>query len=445
MLLRFRVANHASVFTEQELSLIADDAADDGIATAEVPGADLRTVPVAAIFGANASGKSNIVMALAFMRAAVLDSHRRWLPDGGVPRLPFLLDAAGRREPSIFVVDFVVGDVRYEYGFGLNDQRVTHEWLYSYPQRRRRLLFERDVAGNFSYGASFTGRRKLVEDAVRPNSLYLSAGAGNNHELLSELHRWFLHDHRIAVDSNFPERFAETVDLWGSAGRERVEKLLRFADLGIEGFAFSPLSASDEEIRRAIQRLRSDHPDEAIDESSVMEAIRRQGEIRFSHRSGDGHVSLELAAESTGTKTWVGLIGPVISTLDRGSVLVVDELDARLHPLLAAELVAWFQAPDTNPHGAQLVFNAHDVALLAPTSSARLRRDEVWLTEKPYSGEQGQVAGATRLVALLDYRPRDGVENLEKRYLAGRYGGLAFLDQQLVDESLGSLGRDNSS
>ena len=431
MLLRFRVENHASLLDEQELSLVAEGESGDAW-TLEVPGSRERALTVAAVFGANASGKSNLVRALGYLRSAVLDSHRIWQPDGGTGRLPFLLGGAGRERPSVFAVDIVVGGVRYEYGFSLDDQRILEEWLFSYPFSKRRKLYVRDADGVLSYGDTFSGQRKVIADTVRPNSLYLSAGASNNHPVLGELHSWFHRTLSIATDANYSQRFGHTVQLWEGERRQQIEDLLRYADLGVETFEVSDGGLPDDVVDRVVQARRILDPD-GVDEEDFVTSMKARRNVRLAHRAGDGLVALSAAQESSGTHTWVGLLGPVVDALSRGAVLVVDELDARLHSLLAARLVALFQSRKTNPKGAQLIFNTHDATLLAPASQARLRRDQVWLTEKHHTDDAGRTPGATELISLIEYRPRDGVENLEKRYLAGRYGALPFFDDELVE------------
>jgi hypothetical protein len=135
--------------------------------------------------------------------------------------------------------------------------------------------------------------------------------------------------------------------------------------------------------------------------------------------------------ESSGTLAWLLLVGPAVASLRDGGLLVVDELDARLHPLLAAHLVNLFQSPESNTTGAQLVFNTHNVSLLGPSAPGRLRRDQVWFTEK-------DDRGATTLTALTEYRVRDGLENVEKRYLSGRYGAIPFLDEVALESLRGA-------
>ncbi len=146
--------------------------------------------------------------------------------------------------------------------------------------------------------------------------------------------------------------------------------------------------------------------------------------VELSHVIGGSDFKLPLEFESSGTQTWLGIVGPIISTLMHGCVLVIDELDARLHHHLSAQFIRLFQDPRTNPHGAQLLFNTHDAGLLGPDAVARLRRDQVWITEK--------TDGATTLYPLSDYKVRS-IENIERRYLGGRYGGLPFFDEELLE------------
>ncbi|MGW2542867.1 AAA family ATPase [Kitasatospora sp. NPDC001574] len=428
MLMRFRVANHASLLEEQELSLVATDEHDD-IAVTEASSAGVRVLPALAILGANASGKSNALRALVYMRRAVLESHARWLPDGGTSRVPFLLTAGGRAAPSAFAVDIVLDGVHFEYGFELDDRQVREEWLRSFPEGRPRRLFERSVAddgtSSYAYGPSFRGRRRLIEDVVRPNSLYLSAGAGNNHDILRRIHRWFHRGLKVALDANFGARIQETRRLWDKSEeyRDRLRGLLQFADLGITDLSITEEEWDDERVRQVRSAMRVLVPEIPEDEAFD---VKPAPQIGFVHAAEGGPVTLDLHDESSGTRTWAGLLGPVVGALQDGSLLVVDELDARLHPHLAARLVALFQNREWNTGGAQLLFNTHDATLLAPHSEANLHRDQVYLATKDAR------TGATELTALVDFRVRDGVENLEKRYLAGRYGALPFFDEELL-------------
>lgn len=418
MLLRFWVGNHASIREEQELTMVALDPRPDAPA-ARTLGSGVQVLPVAGIFGANASGKSKIVDAIQFMQSAVVLSHQRWLPEQRIGRQPFLLDQRSRTWPSRFEIEIALNGVRYRYGFTCDDTRFRSEWLYAYPKNRRRVLFER-TDDSVRFGEHLFGEREAIRRMTRPNSLFLSAAAANNHEQLSEVHRWFAEDCRVAVAGNATGRLGETLHIYEEHERDDVLRLLQFADLGIDDLEISTPEVSDTERRLMADIVRLRLPEgEKFDPASI------EPFPKISLRHGTEILPIEV--ESSGTRTWLELVGPIVSTLRHGDLLVVDELDARLHPSLAGHLVKLFQDPETNSRGAQLVFNTHDVTLLGPNTPARLRRDEIWLTEKDPR------TGATRLFPLTEYgRIRDGLDNVERAYLRGRYGAVPFIDETLV-------------
>jgi hypothetical protein len=414
LLLRFRVSNFASLREEQELSLIALDEHPE-LAARPVPREGDSVLPVVGIFGKNASGKSNVIKAMTFAAGAVRDSHQRWLPEEGVPRWPFQLDEPSRRLPSNFVFDFVADDVRYQYGFGVNDKLVETEWLYSYPFGKKRMLFERDEALHF--GDSLTGQRELIADLVRPNSLFLSAAAANNHKQLSVVHRWFATYRQTSPATSSPQPPLDLQDI-----SDQVLQLLRYADLGISGARMVPSPDDEWERRRALLRKELVRFD--LVEPDGVEPSPRLALVHDAD-TASGEATLPWRWESTGTQTWLYLVRSVLATLERGSLLVVDDLGTGLHPLLTAQLVKLFHEPAANRNGAQLVFNSHDVGMLGRHYGIRLSRDQVWLTEKDRHG-------ATRLFPLTEFRVRDGLDDVEGRYLKGRYGAVPFLDDEYL-------------
>lgn len=433
MLLRFRVTNHASLRDEQQLSLVADGSRQ-GRAEGEVPRSSHRTVPVAAIYGPNASGKSNVIHAVAWMRWAVLSSFSRWDPAGGVPRKPFAFRRDVADHPSEFNVEFVLEGVRYEYGFTCDDQRVREEWLFSYPEGKPRRLYERQPDGRLRFGRALTGRRQVIAELLRPNSLYLSVAAAQGHPLLHAIFRWFRRDVGMATDGNVPEWIDYTIDRYleglGNDEDQALRGLLRFADLGVSALELQePEPEAKIERERVLTALRK-----AVgDDISVRESAANR--VRVEHRTPSGAFSLPFGDESSGTRTWIGLLGPVFSTLERGSVLCVDELDARLHPHLTDVLVGMFQSARINVHGAQLIFSTHEASLLGRNSRTELFRDQVWFTEK-------DDAGATQLFPMTDFQVRaQTTENLEKRYLVGRYGALPFFDEDLLERIIAEIRR----
>lgn len=432
MLLRFRVSNWESIRDEQELSLVAADEHDD-LAVRDIPGTDLKALPVVGVFGANASGKSKLMRAMAYARDAVRHSHSRWNPRGGTGRIPFALDEDAVARPSEFVFDFVLDGDRYEYGFAVDDRAVVAEWLYTWPRGRMKVLFDREgqeVELGPGLRRGFGNRTRMVWETVRSNSLFVSAGASGNHSLLTKVFGW-VDRMTMAFDGNAQARLELTLRMLAGPERELCHLLTQYADLGIAGIRSEEREVPKEAAAHFTAGLRALHPDSP---PMAEEDWRQSPEIVVSHRSPDGNVELPYGAESHGTHTWLELVGVVVRALEEGRVLVVDELDARLHPNLAGQLVRLFSEPETNPCGAQLVFNTHDVTLLSRRSYGYLTRDQAWFTEKG-------VDGATELVALREYKVRDDRDDVVKKYLLGAYSAVPTFDGEVGRELARLIGK----
>ena len=429
VLIRFEVSNFRSIRDPVELSMVAVD--QDRAEAHPIPNLGESLLPLAAIYGPNASGKTNVVAALAWLRTAVRDSLRFW--DDEIPIEPFAF-ADGRGRPSEFTIESVISGVRYEYVIELDLRAVRYEGLFHYPEKKRRRIFERE-------GAEFKLQRGLgnlsgTRDLLTARTLGLSIARRFDEPLVSDFardllaaqtlgprlmsrrpgftHRGFL-THRWFETPSGPDQLTltgmEDPARPTQADRTRALALLRMADLGIDDVVFD-----EQEVTYAAG------PD------STQTRIQRR--MRLLHRTGEERVPLEFDAESEGTRTWYQLIGPVLTALKAGSLLLFDELDASLHPTLSMQLIRLFHDPVTNPLGAQLIFTSHDTSLLN-----HLNRDEVWLTEKTEEG-------ATRLGALAEFageRVRKS-QNLEKAYLHGRFGALPDVDRTDMLRALGLIG-----
>lgn len=413
MLIRFRVENYRSLRSEQELSLVAEDIADSSECLLHPNGLKEPLLPVVAIYGANASGKSSVLSALQFMESAVLRSQRSWDPDGGVPVEPFALDQESSAKPSLFEVDLSLDDLRYTYGFVADSQRVLEEWLYAYPNGHQQKWLVRDVASKseFRFSRELKGENQAIRRLTRPNSLFLSAAAQNNHAMLSPLYDWFRRGVYFVAQRDVM-RGPSIRMIEDSEGQAAIMELLRAADLGLSGVVLE-----HEELpvlsRKVIDVL-------AEDDQELLNQLKKNStvpKIRFRHTSTDeAGTLLPLKMESRGTQVLFSLAGHVLNALQSGGLLCIDEIDSSLHPLLSLELVRLFNRREFNPKGAQLVFNTHDTNLL---EGSELRRDQVWFTEKDKHG-------ATSLYPLTDFRARKH-ENLKRGYLQGRYGGVPFV------------------
>jgi hypothetical protein len=428
-LLAFRAENVRSFRDEFELSLISTRLAEaDAVrfVTWREGGRPIGVLPVAGVFGANASGKTNVVRVMDDMRTHVLHSFRAGSPTGGIPRRPFLLDPATKRKPSRFEVDLVLDGVRHEYGFALDDEQVLDEWAYSYPHGKAVRLFHRR-GSDIELGAAERIKGRAVIELLRPNALFLSTAASANHPVLLPIYAWFTRNLRLAEASSRQFRQALTTQLLDDGARRgQVLALLRAADLGITGakkYQLDPVMT--ERLQRAVRILagQEGEPD-STDEGPAFDQLG----VRLTHRGAVGEVELDAEDESLGTLVWFGLVGPVIDALADGTVLLADELDASLHPAMVAELIRLFQDPKSNPRRAQLVFNSHDATILGDSTDARLLgRDQIWFTEK-------RADGSTRLYPLSDLDPRKE-EAIGRRYLAGRYGATPILSRQEFEAS----------
>ncbi|MGO9228398.1 MAG: AAA family ATPase [Bryobacteraceae bacterium] len=412
MLLRFRASNFRSFRAEQELSMIAGAFSDRAETVRHPPGSDEGVLPVAAIYGANASGKTNVVLAIRFMSEAVRNSHARWEPDEPIRLEPF----AGQSDsPSTFSVDFLLDGVRYQYGFSLSPEAVLEEWVNAYPLGKKQTWFSREKGKPISFSAKLQGDNKTIERLTRPNSLFLSAAAQNNHEALSLLYGWFSRSLSFVIGERSTTRPRARALYRDADLRNKLAQLVSLADLGITDLSVREVEMS-EKVKEAYARLAS--PSRQRTKTGKPRPFDDwPREVQFLHRIGDSTLPFREAQESKGTIAFLCLLDPVSRALAKGGVVCVDELDDSLHPLLAIEVIRQFSDAGSNPTGAQLIFNTHDTNLL---SAGVLRRDQIWFTEK-------RPDGASQLYPLTDFKPRMH-ENLESGYLQGRYGAIPFLN-----------------
>ncbi len=380
MLNQFSFENFRSFRAKQVLTFVASSQKELSESLINVTCADYNLVPAAAIYGANASGKSNVIKALSFMISVVRNSHRNWQPDSPIHRFPFLLDEDSRNRPSSFELDFIVSAVRYRYGFVLDSSHIVKEWLYAYPSSKQQMWFVRSE-GRFTFGRNLSGENRLIQELTRKNSLYLSAAAQNNHALLLPVYNYICNTIKclIARDGVPTETLAIYDD---KEFRDKVFSLLTSADLGILGVRAESLDA-DERFKEPFAKLVSllkDFVKEVAPKAADAPDFSKISHPVFLHQSNLGQpAELPMHEESAGTVAYFWLLGPVVKAIADGGVLAIDELDSSLHPLLALNLLGLFQDRKRNLHGAQLLFNTHDTNLLSATV---LRRDQIWFTEK---------------------------------------------------------------
>ncbi len=414
MLVDFRVKNYRSIKEEQLLSMVATSQKEFSKTHTFLPPTSktLSLVKTAAIYGANAAGKSNLLKALGTMQEIVLESASRYQRGDTLPVKSFIFDKE-IDEPCEFEVTFIYDEVRYQYGFATTKKRITEEWLISYPKTRPQNWFARsyDEENNeykWQFGNKLTGQKQLWKESTRSNALFLSTAVHLNSKQLKPVFDWFVDKLKIASIGGWAPSF--TMELCEEESYKKdVLKFLKTADMDIEDIEIEKENFDSSQIS---DNLPADIKDEIIKEMQGKEVIKG---AKFYHLNNYGEkVALDLEEESDGTRKLFSFIGPWIHSLENGNVLLIDELHDNFHPLMVKFLIDMFHN-DMNKSNAQLIFTTHETSVL---SQDTFRRDQIWFCERQNR--------ATTLYPLTDFSPRKGVEDLEKGYLSGRYGALPF-------------------
>ncbi len=416
MLVAFALENYACFRDRQEVNTHAIPRTSDVHAfSSDCPQAP-RLNRVTAIYGPNGSGKSRLLNALMIARQLVLGSAKDRQKGEHLPYAPFFFDKRTRTQPTTFETCFIEEGTYYEYRFSHDQNCIQDETLFAWPPGgRKRMLLERHRTPNASpdyceFGSSVTGAKAIWRQSTRSNALLVSVAAQLNSDAFSPVVRWFQRLAGISAEY-FPEQFTAQAIFESEERRKRVLHMLQDADIAVSEFS----------VRKETQKL------EAIKDDfppNVVKTLSQTGvssfdtfRTRFEHTppgSSERHF-LDLEDESDGTQRAFALAHPWIEMLDDDRVLVVDELDRSLHPILVDALLRKVNDPDSDgrPRRAQLVATLHDTSLMADP----LARGQVWLTDKDRPSE------AATLRPLSDHHPRKG-EAIERGYLAGRYGGV---------------------
>ena len=419
MLIEFSVANYRSFKDRATLSLEASR--DDWLEESHVvQTGDHRLLRTAAIYGANAGGKSNFLSAMAAFRDLVKNSSKSLQLGDRIPVVPFRLQTESERAPSHFEAVFVHNGTRYRYGFEATSEAVTSEWLFSQRDSIRETnLFTREGT-RIDVGEAFCEGRP-VEKLTRPNALFLSVVAQFNGEIAGSIVGW-MNQFRNISGIHDQETLGFTVRLlsepqFAAVYGPMILDLVKQADMGIDGL--HRRDASPEKMASIIPA--------GVPESIRTQILNSIGTGAFmvttSHRKYGsdeapvGSVEFDFESEeSAGTQKFIALTGPFLRTLIEGSILFVNELEARLHPLLTKALVDLFNGP-ANRKNAQLIYATHDEGLLDPKW---IRRDQVWFAEKDRRG-------ASRLYCLDEFNGVRKEAKFSKEYLLGQFGGVPRL------------------
>ncbi len=423
MLLQFSIKNFKTFKDKATLSLIAsnydkDTREDENVYMEEKFG--IRLLKSAVIFGANASGKTNLLGALAFMRSFVINSSKESQKGEKINVQPFRLNEETESEPSEFEVIFIVNKEQYRYGFEATQQKIISEWLYHKPKTKEIELFYRE-GNNFEiHERNFAKGGTIAKQGfVRDNALLISVAAQFNEKTATIVIDWFKKTQTI---SGLHERGYQGFTLnkiEDLAYKTKILELLKVADFGIQDIK--------------IQKFDADNLPKGMPEN-IKETIAKKFELKdiefidvlTTHKKYDSskkvisNVNFLLDDdESSGTQKFFALSGPILDVIEKGRTLIVDELDSKLHPNLVCKMVSLFNSKEFNKKNAQLIFNSHDTNLL---SSGLFRRDQIWFTNKNKYGE-------AKLYSLADFKSDEVRKNepYEDNYIKGKYGAVPFL------------------
>ncbi len=364
----------------------------------------------AAIYGANASGKSNLFAAMAFMSQFVKNSSKDSQAEEDIDVDRFQLSTETENKPATFEIVFIYENTTYRYGFKVDRKRVHNEWLYSTSkkQQKERLLFNR-VKNKYDIGKLFEEGKDL-NVKTRDNALFLSVVAQFNGDISKKLLKWFKN---FNVTSGLYDKHLSKEVI--TRNKESFLKLVRAADLGIEDIKIEEKKFNYSKFLDELLIKES--------EGAFLSNLPGMTTLTTLHKKYDenmSYIGLEKfdmkKQESKGTQKLVSILGPILDALLEGKILVIDELDSRLHPLITSYIIKLFHSSESNPKNSQLIFNTHDTNLL---SRKIFRRDQIWFTEKDRYG-------SSDLYSLIDYKVRNDA-SYEKDYLLGKYGSIPFL------------------
>jgi uncharacterized protein len=423
MLVEFTVGNYRSFREPMTLSLVATrltsrDPNLDADAVFEAPGG-LRLLRAAAIYGPNGSGKSNLGAAIRFLRDFALNSSKDTQAEEPIPVEPFLLVSGCESQPSHFEIVFIAEGRRYRYGFEATRERVVAEWLYHVPSARETPLFTRSADDIVLHGPLKPARG--LEERTRKNALFLSVCAQFNVALALVIMGAL---RRVGYISGLSDAEVQddTINCLAE-GRfvHAVKALVRAADGGIDDLVVcEPVPPPSGMIERLQQILAE--PVRSQVEEQLLKGVRSLHTVRKKYSAAGTpraeSVRLDVASqESEGIKKLVAWAGPILHSLVTGQTTVIDEMDARFHPLITRALIGLFNSQHADKGNAQLVFMTHDTNLL---DLRFLRRDQIWFTEKDQTG-------GTNLYSLAEFRIRNDDASLEKDYILGKFGAIPFL------------------
>ena len=406
MLLQFNVTNAFSFKKEMILDMVAgaDNSHNDNLITF----GDQRILPTVAIYGANAAGKSNVFKALTSAIMFVRTSSNMQI-NSRIGITPFLMDEDSRTEKTRFDFIFTYKGMKYEYSFTADTRKVYEEYLYVYKTQKPSMVFEREDVNHYTYTEALKPVLEPYEVKTTANKLFLSTATAWNCKETADAFMWFAEMIDTYNSDSVQNSMAEALD---SPEKEEIrtfaKKYLKAADINITDYIYEVKEGAPENLVLP--------PGITLDEKTLVNMKQWQLTMRHDVTVNGKKiiVNMPFQIESDGTQLYFAYCPAIYQALKKGKTITIDGINDGLHPMLVQYIVNLFNDPETNPNGAQLIFNTHDVELL---DLDILRRDQIYFVEKDNK------TGESDLYALSDFSPRK-TENIQKGYMLGRYGAI---------------------
>lgn len=402
MILEFSVKNFLSFKEKVTFSMIANSNKELNDNYVEIGGN--KVLKSAAVYGANASGKSNLFEILARV-VSMLRSSNSVDINAKLPLIPFKLDKGSVNKPSEFEIKFILDETRYVYGFIADKDKIYDEYLYYYPNGRETKIFDRTNINEYSYTQKDEKILREIEAKNAQNKFFLATATNWNFDKTKAAYNFLTNGigtcNNLEILKNMAYKMYETNSDYL---KDFAIDFLQKADFNIEDYKISQIDVPGEFLTAIPEFIAKTLPDKP-----------KAYQVLFKHKNSDNYLSID--EESLGTQMIFAFIPFLADSLKNKKVLIIDELDKSLHPFLVQYIVEIFNDVEINKNGSQLIFNTHDTNLLDLNI---LRRDQIWFTEK------NSETGESDLYSLSDFSVRKQ-ENVEKGYMLGRYGAVPFI------------------
>lgn len=417
MLVEFSVKNFKSFKDKVTFSMEATTGTENEGNIINVPNISERILKSTAIYGANASGKTNLINAFTSAILMIRKSNNRQVGEKLMEMEPFAFDEKTRQEPCEFEFVFYIKEMKYIYGFIADKERVYEEYLYQYFTAKPTRIFERTNVNEYKFLQADEGKLNTIKSQNIENKLFLATATTWNYDKTKEPYLWFANNIDTYTGGMSLNDFA--IESYSNDDNEKLKKftlkLLNAADIVIKDFSVE-MEERDVDSNMLMLFKQLNIP------ATVTPQKQRDLKIRMTHEvtdeSGDiNNYELNLIYESSGTQILFSFAPILKDVFENGKILIMDEIERSLHPTLVELIIKFFHNQEINKGNAQLIFNTHDTNLL---SLDIFRRDQIWFAEKDSK------KGATDIYPLDDFSVRKN-ENIQKGYLNGRYGAIPFV------------------